>query len=385
MSETISNPDRLQKYEEVDFTASQPYQKVLRVYERDENNTVKAHVTSYHPNGQLRQCLDICNGRAYGMYREMYPTGVLKVEANVIGGQPDINTAAEKSWLFEGISKAWDEEGHLIAEIPYSKGVLQGTALYYHPNGKLWKKIPFNQNELMGTMEVYTEDGALLQTIHYVVSQKDGPSLRFWGLDKLASQETYADGKLITGFYYNSNGQLISSIDDGQGFRALFGKDGVAELQEFRNGILQGEIKIFNRNNRLMRLYHVQKGVKHGDEIEYYDFLIAGKPQSKLLIPWFEGKIQGTAKTWYENSVQESQREMSNNAKNGLSMAWYKDGNLMLIEEYDNNKLVRGEYFKKGEKMAVSLIAAGQGVATIFDSEGHFTRRISYHNGSPNE
>lgn len=385
LSETISNPDRLEKFAATDFTGCQPYQKVLRVYARDEKNAVVAHVTSYHPNGQIKQYLEVSNGRAFGIYREWYPTGILKVEAHVIGGQPDITTAAEKSWLFDGTSKAWDENGNLIAEIPYAKGVLQGTALYYHPNGQLWKKIPFSQGELNGTQELFTEEGALLQTVNYVVSQKEGPAYRYWEPNKLASQENYAEGRLITGLYYNSKGELISSIDDGRGFRSLFGKDGIAELQEFRAGIMQGQVKVFSRNNHLLRLYHVKNGARHGDETEYYDFFAEGKQQPKILIPWFDGRIQGVAKTWYDNGMQESQREMSNNVKMGLSSAWYRDGSLMLIEEYDTNKLVRGEYYKKGEKTPASFIASGKGIATLFDAEGHFLRRVTYLNGVPND
>lgn len=385
LSETISNPERLTKFEGVDFKGTQPYQKVLRVFERDPSNNIIAHVTSYHPNGQLKQYLEICNGRAFGLYQEWYPTGIIKVEAHVIGGQPDITTAAEKSWLFEGVAKAWDENGHLIAEIPYLKGVIDGIALYYHPNGKLWKRVPFHQNELQGTLEIFTDDGLLLQTVNYVISQREGLSVRYWGPNQVACREVFSEGRLLTGSYYNSSGEQISSIDNGIGHRTVFAKDGVAELQEFRDGLMQGEVKVFSRSDRLLRLYHVKKGLKHGDEFEYFDFLVDGKLQPKLLTPWFEGKIQGFSKTWYDNGVQESQREMSSNSKMGLSTAWYRDGNLMLIEEYDNNKLVRGEYYARGNKNPVSFVTAGKGTATLFDSEGHFTRRVTYHEGAPNE
>lgn len=385
MSETISNPERLEKFSSIDFHGNQPYQKVLRVYERDENNIVGAHVTSYHPNGQIKQYLEVLNGRAFGTYCEWYSTGVKKVEAHVIGGQPDITPNAEKTWLFEGTAKAWDEAGNLIAEIPYSKGALQGMALYYHPNGKLWKKAAFNQNELHGPLEIYTNSGMLLQTMNYSVGQKDGLACRYWEPEKIASHEIYSEGRLITGLYYKNSGELISTIDDGIGFRAVFGKDGIAELQEYRCGFMQGQVKVFNRANRLMRLYFVKNGLKHGEETEYYDFLKDGKPQPKLTIPWFEGKIQGVARTWYDNGILESQRELSNNNKMGVASAWYRDGNLMLLEEYDNNKLDRGEYYRIGEKVPISTVSSGKGTATLFDSEGHFLRRVIYNNGTPNE
>jgi antitoxin component YwqK of YwqJK toxin-antitoxin module len=384
LSETISNPDRLEKFENVDFLGQQPFQKVLRVYQRDENGTVQAYITSYHENGQLRQYLEVANGRAFGLYREWYPNGRLKVEAHVIGGTADITMAAEKTWLFEGVSKAWDDNGNLLAEIPYSKGVQQGVALYYHSNGTLWKKVPYDKNELHGVMEVYLEDGTLLQTVQYYVGQREGPSIRYWTPTLISTQEMYQEGKLISGLYYNLCGELISTVEDGRGFRALFGKETVSELQEYRNGVLQGEVKVFGRNNKVTRIYHVKNGVKHGEEIEYYSPAVVGKEQQpKIALNWYEGRIQGIVKTWYDNGVQESQREMSNNAKNGLATAWYRDGNLMLIEEYDRDKLVRGEYYKRGNKAPATHVVAGKGTVTMFDAEGNFVRRIPYQNGVP--
>ena len=141
LSETICNPDRLEKFDNIDFFGSTTLtRRCCCVYERDDEGIVQAYVTSYHENGQVRQYLEVANGRASGMYREWYGNGNIKVEAQVIGGTADITMAAEKTWLFDGTSKAWDDNGNLIAEIPYSKGDQQGIALYYHSNGALWKK-----------------------------------------------------------------------------------------------------------------------------------------------------------------------------------------------------------------------------------------------------
>ncbi len=384
ISETISNPERLKRYKNLDFFTNQPYQKVLRVYQRNGAGDVLAFVTSYHTNGQIKQYLELVNGRALGTYREWHADGKLKAEAYVISGDADITVASQKTWLFDGCSQAWDEQGQLIASIPYEKGVLQGISVYYHSNGNIWKQVPFEKNEINGTYKVFLEEGELLLTSEYCCGEKEGLSLRYWQSDKIASQEIFCEGKLTTGRYFDLNGTEISRIDNGLGFRAIFGKDCLAELHEYHDGTLEGEIKVYGRNNRLIKLFHVKNRVKHGEEIEYYDK--GGKssqPQPKLLISWYNAKIQGIVKTWYDNGVLESQREMSNNAKNGLSTAWYRDGNLMLMEEYDHQKLVRGEYFKKGDKIPVTLVSFGKGIVTLFDSEGHFIRKINYLNGVP--
>ncbi len=384
ISETISNPERLKQYQGVDFLCSQPYQKVLRIYKRNASGDIQAYVTSYHPNGQIKQFLEISNGRAYGTYQEWYEDAVLKVDAFVIGGEADITTAAEKTWLFDGLSRAWDDKGRLSAEINYEKGQLNGLSVYYHPNGMVWKRTPFEKGQANGVHEVYQEDGVLLQTTEYCTGIRHGITLRYWDAERVASEETFCNGKLITGRYYNLCGSLVSQIDDGQGFKAVFSKDAVAELQEYHCGMPEGEVKVFARDLRLARIYHIKNGLKHGEDLEYYDKLTpSGSTPPKMSVNWFEGKIQGVVKTWYDNGTLESKREISNNVKNGVATAWYRDGQLMLIEEYDHNKLIRGEYYKRGDKIPVSLIVNGKGVATLFDAEGNFVRRINYHNSVP--
>jgi antitoxin component YwqK of YwqJK toxin-antitoxin module len=74
---------------------------------------------------------------------------------------------------------------------------------------------------------------------------------------------------------------------------------------------------------------------------------------------------------------------MANNKKMGLLTAWYNDGSLMLIEHYDQDKLVKGEYFEKGNSFPVSTISEGTGTAALYDAEGRFTGKVSYHQGRP--
>lgn len=383
LSETISNQDRLKQYQNIDYTAPQPYQKILRVFNRNAEGDILACITSYHPNGLIKQYLDVNNGRAFGTYKEWYADGTLKIDATVIGGEADITCGAEKTWLFDGCSRAWDENGNLAAEIFYANGSLQGTSLYYHPNGTIWKKAPYDKNVLSGVQEIFYEDGRLLQTTEYRNGIREGRAIRYWDQCLHAAEEDYVNGLLTTGRYVDMDGHEVSRIDKGNGYRAVFGKKSLAELQEYRKGVMEGEVKLFSPCQRLLKLYHLKNGVKHGEEIDYHN--IPDQLLPKLSVNWYDGKIQGIVKTWYDSGAIESQREMSNNTKHGLSTAWYSDGNLMLMEEYDHNKLVRGEYLKKGDRYPISTVCQGKGVVTLYDSEGNFITRIPYENGAPSE
>jgi len=178
LSEIISSKERLNSFEQTNFLSPQPYQKVLRVYGREKNGDVRSCITSYHPNGQPKQYLEAVNNRALGQYKEWYPSGQLKIEAMIIGGNADLNTHAEQSWLFDGYNCAWNEEGGIIAKIPYKKGELEGEAIYYHENGSIWKVTPYKKGLPDGVKKVYLNDGSLFQTIEYHHGQKrDLPSV----------------------------------------------------------------------------------------------------------------------------------------------------------------------------------------------------------------
>lgn len=382
ISETISSKERLKKFEEVDWLSPQSYQKVLRVYTRDNVGDIHAYITSYYENGLPKQYLEVVNARAKGTYLEWHENGGLKLKATVIGGDADLTAEAQKTWLFDGVSEVWNDCGTLEAHFCYVQGVLEGNSLYYHTNGKIWKQVPFSQGNISGTYVIYLDSGKLLQSIEYLEGKKNGQSLRCWPSENLSSEECFYQDQLTTGKYWDIKGNLICEVIDGNGTRAVFGKDAVVELQQIQGGILEGEMRAIGPNGETVRLWHLHRGLKHGEEIEYYPASYCHEhPKPQISIHWWEGKIQGLTRTWYPNGVQESQREMSGNKKNGILTAWYTDGSIMLMEEYDQDKLVRGEYYKKGDRIPVSEVRDGTGTATLFDNDGHLIHRVSYIKG----
>lgn len=384
-SETISLSDRLKNFEEIDFLCSQPYQKVLRVYGQEGTGDVFSYITSYYPNGQTQQYLEVVNGRACGSYKEWHSNGQLKAEAFVIGGEADITPSAIRSWLFDGLNRAWNEDGVLLAEIVYEKGVLEGISNYYHANGAIWKTEPYCHGALEGTVEVFLQNGQLLQTMSYSQGFKHGNSFRYWELDVIAADEQFHSDLLVSAVYFDNKGCKISEIINGCGSRAIFGKSGVAELQEYRQGKQEGEVRLFNGGGQLVSVFHTKNDLKHGLEKIYYEGAAVTKEITKLSVNWVDGIMQGLIKTWYPEGTIESQREMSSNVKNGLLTAWYKNGSIMLIEEYERDKLIKGEYYRKDEKIPVSRVIQGKGIATLFDADGNYLRKINYYNSRPSE
>lgn len=389
-SETISNQERLDQFGNIDFLTPQPYEKVTRVFARDKEGVAKSYLTTYHPNGQLWQYLEVVNGRALGSYREWHPNGHLKLEALLVGGNADLSPFAQRSWIFDGPCKVYNDKGVLLAYFPYEKGMLHGVAQHFYSDGALWKQEPYNQGLLEGTVEEWLSSGELLERTKYKDGMKCGQAMRYWPhAQTLAYEETWSKGWLYEGLYYHRDGSLLSQIHNGQGKRALFDKEGLRELQEFRGGKQEGLVTVFDKSLRKIATYSLKDGLKQGEEIQYH--LPPSSPFSelcpeelpKLQLNWQEGILQGVVRTWYDHGILESQKEMVQNKKSGVCTAWYQDGSLMLVEEYRNDILVNGEYYRQGEKTPISRVIQGKGTASLFDCHGNFLRSATYRDGQP--
>ncbi|MCH9614545.1 MAG: hypothetical protein SP1CHLAM54_14940 [Chlamydiia bacterium] len=342
--ETVSTNERLALYDTVDFLEPQPYKKIVRIY-----SSKGSKMTSYHSNGYLSQYLELLQGRAHGFYREFYPNGGKKIEAFVIEGVGDLTPEAQATYLFEGVSRAWDEEGNLSAEIPYKKGHFEGEAVYYYKTGEIKKTVNFRAGMVSGKLTEYQENGQKLV------------------------EEIYDADRLLTGTYPNH------SVENGNGIRAVYESGDLKATYTYVQGVPEGEVTLFS-NGEKNAIYHIAAGEKHGQEMRFFE---TGKP--KISFTWYKDKIQGAAKSWYASGQLESEKEMYQNKKHGNSFCWYKDGSLMMVEEYELGVLVSGKYMKRGQKTPVSTIKKGEGVATLYDEDGILIRKVKYERGQPIE
>ena len=381
-SETISNHDRLKIYDNVDFLTSQPYEKVLRVYKKDEEGKSHSKLTCYHPNGGIWKYLEAVDGRAHGKYLEWHENGKIKIEAIVIEGLADLNENSQRNWLFDSQCTVWNEHGDLEASFTYEKGYLVEDANYYYPSGKIEKTISYKKGQADGLFHRFDEEENLLEEIQYKDGVKEGSAMAYWNPATSRYQEQYREGYLINAIYFDVEGNVISEIENGRGVKAEFKNRHLHQTIIYQNGKPDGEIKVFTSNGALSGSYSILEGKKTGSEWEYYPSM--GKElRPKLMITWSEDQIQGMVKTWYENGTLESQKEMTGNKKHGLSFAYYQTGDLMLMEEYENNHLVKGSYYKKGENTPISIIEKGEGIATLYNAQGHFLKKITYERGKP--
>ncbi len=381
--ETINSGERLKAYQKVNFFAPQPYEKVMRLYSRTDEGKTPACLTTYHENGQIYQYLELLNGRAFGTFREWHPNGKLHIDAMVIEGLGSLSKEAQLGWIFDGICRVFDDRSNLEAEFNYEKGLMEGFAFYYFSNGKIEKQVPYKKNLIDGIVFSYNEQGEVLEKTTYEKGKRQGLSIFKGDKNHPPFSETYKDDLLISGIYHDFSGAIISKVEQGYGEKTIYDHGHLFSIERYQNGVVRGRIKHYDENGNLYNSFMIQEGLKHGEEWIYFPPSDDQKLQPKLYITWMHDRIHGIRRTWYLNGILESETEMSDNEKQGLSSAWYQDGSLMFIETYHRGRLVSGEYREKGKETPISYVEEGEGKVTLFDSEGHLLEEVTYKRGVP--
>jgi antitoxin component YwqK of YwqJK toxin-antitoxin module len=381
VTETIAEKERLLLFEKTDFFSPQPYQKVLRVYARGNDGKIHSKLSTYHDNGSIKQYLEINNGRAMGRYKEWFSSGQVRIEATVIEGKPEVDPLSQETWSFDGESMVYAEDGSLEATFNYHLGVLEGESKQFFRSGSLKRIVYFKKGVQVGEEKLFFESGEKRARKNYDDGKLNGESIGWYQDGHEQFKEQWLHGLLMEGSYYDKTGKLVACVENGNGKKARFSKGLLSELIEIRNGAEEGEVRLYSVTGDILSLYCQKDGLKHGLEIRYFPKSKPLKP--KMSIEWQEGVVNGTVKTWYPSGKLESQREFISNAKQGISMAWYIDGSVMLIEEYEKERLMRGEYRKRGDSHPVSKIVDGKGYATLFDAKGALLKKVRYVDGYP--
>jgi len=375
-TETISQEARIKLLEKQDFDKPQPYEKILRVFSKNEVGKNPSILTTYHKNGQLFQKLNALDGRAYGEYEEFYESGQIRIKSRVIEGTADLTSLAQSSWVFDGACEIFYPSGKKQAEFNYELGKRTGSARYFFEDGSLQKTLSFTEDLANGELIEYFPSGQILQKTFYQNGKQEGISTAYHANTQIAFTENWSDDCLLTGEYFDISGNLVSSIKKGEGHKTLFDENKIASRIQIQNGKIQGKIETF-KNGKLKHYYHVLNDQKEGEEGLYYEDTTV----LKMLVNWHQDAITGIVKTFYKDGSLESQKSFNINKKAGPSSTFYKSGDLMCFEIYSQDKLIEGKYYKKAEKIPASTVEDGNGIATFFDEWGAVLQQINYEKG----
>ncbi len=378
MNETIKQKEKLKLYEEVDFEKPQPYVRVVRQL-TDRQQGPFSILTTYHENGCLKEYLEGRFNRAYGRYKEFYPDGSLKIEGQIIEGIADVTDEAKRTYIFDGNCFAYyPANGGIQAHLQYQKGKLHQEAIYYRQKGEIEKRIPYHQGVLHGVARFFSEEGLLVGQTNYVNGKKEGCSEFFGDQNTPPFTERYREDCLEEGKYYDFDGALLSEVKEGRGTQTIFDRGKKSKQISIQKGRPEGEMKTYYPSGKIETVYSIKEGLKEGEEWVYFD---QDKMPPKLFISWHQDQMQGSQKSWYPEGTLESQREMVRNKKQGQLIAWYRTGEIMLIEEYEEDQLKEGAYYSRGLPDKVSAVIHGKGVATLYDADGFLLHKVTYDKG----
>lgn len=388
--QVIASGDRLRALEKRDFATPQPYKKILRTFLRDAKGCQKGIITSYFPNGLPMQLLEICDGRAYGAYREWHNHGGLRIAARVVGGAPDLTPIAQATWLFDGLCTAWDAQKRVCARVTYQQGLRDGWERAYGALGFLRKEAYYSRGVVHGESREFDENGQLRLTTQYKNGKKCGKSIGYWAESALASREEFIEDRLVEAKYWDRGGQCVGRVAKGDGWRIVFAASRLAERQRIVDGAQQGPVEFYRADGSLARIAHFRNGQLDGRDTDYFEVASFALRDSQkwprgaqpyMEVVWRAGMLQGPVRTWYANGQLRSCHERDRNKREGFCTCYYPSGRVMLVEEYRADRLITGRYFD--ECAARSRVVAGRGIAMLYDASGQLLRRIEYEGGLP--
>ena len=376
--QTITHPEKLKSYTHTDFLAPQPYKSVTRYYKTPKSSVLRGVITSYHPNGLIAQSLEIKNNQANGEYREWYDNGTPKIQTTIMGGTGSLDDDSSSTWIYNGLAYAWFPDGTLQATINYANGKREGNTHTYHPNGLIDTIHLYNNDKLHGQQQGYTNMGALKWIHTFNNGIQHGPAVHYQdGL--IVLDEHYHNGRLERGQYTPLiETDIKLGVNNYNGYQMIYNQQSnVYIASEIINGVIEGVVSYYD-DNGLIRSETIQNGMKNGVETWYYS-----KGSPKIQIQWLNDVISGVVTTYFDNNTVESIRHINNNIYHGSYLAYYPNGQLMIDETYDNDKLVTGNYYPLGTTTRSTYVINGYGTATIYNQNGGVKEIITYKNGTP--
>lgn len=378
LTQTIINKERLESLERAP-EEFQPHYKIVKLYGASE---AKKCITTYYPSGHLYQKLTCIQNQARGLYKEWSAEGFLVVEASVLSGKPDVDPESQSTWVFDGECKAFSSSGQLLALFFYKEGVLNAESKTFYPSGALKESLPYRRNLLDGTYRSFFENQLPKEVTEYIEGEKSGRSISFWPTGSLRAKERYLNSNLTTGFYYNQDNTLVSTVEAGKGHKTFWTADGRRLKKQYHEGRASGLVETFSPEGFLERSYFINsQEQKHGKERIYYE----QSHQTKLEVSWSNGQVEGPVSTWYPSGSIESEKNIHQGAKHGVLTVWYPDKTLLLVEDYEKGLLKKGRYYPPGSSLSTSEVNDGEGKATLFSPKGVIQKTITYQKGAPIE
>lgn len=215
-------------------------------YQYLDDSKRRAEAVGFYKKGNLRFKYPIADGRFDGVCRAWHENGVLQLEEIYCNGALE---GERKEWHLNGLLKShsqykngmldgeaceWYENGCMASKKAYSLGVLAGGVAAWHENGTMAMEAFFRDGNRHGIFSSWDEKGNLASRKDYVRGQLNGRTVYFYSNGNVRREENYSWGR--------RNGRFTKWSEEGIVTERRIYVNNVRILQRIQNLIDSGEL-----------------------------------------------------------------------------------------------------------------------------------------------
>ncbi len=309
------------------------------VYSVDSQGRYDKEACTWHPNGQLASKAFYLHGNLEGKQIEYDENGQLKHEATFTNG---VMTHLKK----------WHPNGQLALESEKNmKGEDEGSFRSWYEEGQKEIECAYQEGEFNGSFNQWFSNGQQKIQSHYLMGQLQGSYKEWYPSGQLKKEAFYEDDKLhnvLKLWYENGHLQLEAFYEEGtkEGLEQTFFSSGqVRSKCFFKSGQINGLCQSWFESGQLHLSMEYDHGVPHGLYQEYYPSEQKDAFQSKQILNYHQGRLDGEQKSFYPNGQLEALLTYQEGELHGKKAKWSREGELLHESFYDKGQL-NGRYYE---------------------------------------
>lgn len=338
-------------------------------------------LVGFWPSGERRSEVQTVEDRRDGLETRWFRSG---------------NKMAEVNWrlgVLHGPYRWFDEQaGYLVSEVRYEDGLPASPLRTFYPSGQERMVVPLlsprpsegpdAEPRRHGLARVFAEDGSLLAELPYTRDVVEGTEKRFAPDGTRTLEQEHCAGKpcRMLRVYYPSGRLMMRQLWRNEAYDGVEERFADDELPEgalalapdvpsplilrvpLRAGKKHGEGLVYGSGadgplGRLLARLPFEDDLRHGTEVRLFP---NGKKQAEY--PWVRGKLLGMVWTWHENGVPESVYPVDGDAGGtGLERRWDRQGQLRFEVPLEAGKK--------------------QGIGKVFGPDGRLEATLTFRDG----
>ena len=251
-----------------------------------------------------------------------------------------------------GLWTYWDNEGNLLETKNYDYGILSGSYVKYHIRGHKLSEGTVDGLDEYGNMIkdgkwfIWTDDGLLLEEVHFSKGLKDGITKYYSPNGKQSATILYYQGHPWNGewinWYQDGSKKEFGNYVDGDKTGAWKGwyENGQKKyVIHYQNSLKHGIYTEWSEDGRLT------KDITYDYDIPISEYLVDYYGSGYTEINRRNGELSGSWIKWYSNGKKNEEGIYKNGEKGGSWNGWYENGQKKYSGRYVKGEL-DGQYIE---------------------------------------